>query len=67
MTGKPSDIEMFNGLNLHGAMPNKSSNKIRSAVLLQNLPKFVKPHVKSKKDYPYPKVLNEDEEINAEG
>ena len=49
MTGKPSDIEIFNGLNLHGAMPNKSSNKIRSAVLLQNLPKFVKPHVKSKK------------------
>jgi ectoine hydroxylase-related dioxygenase (phytanoyl-CoA dioxygenase family) len=87
MTGKAGDIAIFNGLTWHGAMPNNSSNEVRNAILLQYLPKFVKPMEDQKRgvkkevidnaspilrqllglDYPYPKVLDEDEAINAEG
>ncbi len=49
MTGKASDIAICNGLTLHGALPNKSSNEIRSSVLLQYITKFIKPYVRSNK------------------
>ena len=43
MTGKAGDIVIFYGLTWHGAMPNNTIDQIRSAILLQYLPKFVKP------------------------
>tara|TARA_B100001559_G_scaffold264866_1_gene230833 strand:+ start:447 stop:1271 length:825 start_codon:yes stop_codon:yes gene_type:complete len=43
MTGKAGDIVIFYGLIWHGAMPNNTIDQIRSAILLQYLPKFVKP------------------------
>ena len=42
MLGKAGDLVIFNGLVWHCAMPNRSRNS-RSAVLIQYLPKFVKP------------------------
>ena len=43
LTGKAGDIAVFNGLTWHGSMPNKSKDQTRSALLLQYLPKFIKP------------------------
>ncbi len=42
MTGAPGDVVLFFGLAWHCAMPNKSSGG-RSALLVEFLPKFVKP------------------------
>ncbi|WP_299391573.1 phytanoyl-CoA dioxygenase family protein [Pelagibius sp.] len=42
MTGKAGDVAIFFGLAWHSAMPNDSDGD-RSAVLIQYLPKFVKP------------------------
>ncbi len=43
MTGVPGDVVIFNGLCWHAAMPNTSKDIDRSAILIQYLPKFVKP------------------------
>jgi ectoine hydroxylase-related dioxygenase (phytanoyl-CoA dioxygenase family) len=42
MTGNPGDVALFYGVMWHCAMPNKS-NHDRSAILIQYLPKWVKP------------------------
>lgn len=42
MTGEPGDVALFFGVCWHCAMPNKS-NHDRNAVLIQYLPKWVKP------------------------
>jgi ectoine hydroxylase-related dioxygenase (phytanoyl-CoA dioxygenase family) len=42
MTGNPGDIVLFYGVMWHCAMPNKSDHD-RSAILIQYLPKWVKP------------------------
>ncbi|MGC1496018.1 MAG: phytanoyl-CoA dioxygenase family protein [Sulfitobacter sp.] len=42
MTGDPGDVALFYGVTWHCAMPNKSDHD-RSAVLIQYLPKWVKP------------------------
>ena len=42
MIGKPGDIVFFNGNCWHGAMPNKS-NYQRAALLIEFLPKYIKP------------------------
>ena len=42
MIGKPGDIVFFNGNCWHGAMPNKSDNQ-RAALLIEFLPKYIKP------------------------
>ncbi len=42
MLGQPGDVVIFNGLVWHCAMPNRSAAS-RSAILIQYLPKFVKP------------------------
>lgn len=42
MEGEPGDVALFYGVTWHCAMPNHS-NHDRSAVLIQYLPKFVKP------------------------
>lgn len=42
MTGKAGDVAIFFGMAWHAAMPNRSDAN-RSAVLIQYLPKFVKP------------------------
>ena len=42
MVGKPGDIVFFNGNCWHGAMPNKSNHQ-RAALLIEFLPKYVKP------------------------
>jgi hypothetical protein len=42
MLGKAGDVVIFNGLVWHCAMPNRSARS-RSAILIQYLPKFVKP------------------------
>ena len=42
MTGEPGDVALFFGVTWHCAMPNRA-NHDRSAVLIQYLPKWVKP------------------------
>lgn len=42
ITGKPGDMAVFNGLTWHCAMPNNSDLN-RTGVLIQYLPKFIKP------------------------
>lgn len=42
MTGKPGDVALFYGATWHCAMPNRADHD-RSAILLQYLPKWVKP------------------------
>ena len=42
MVGKPGDIVFFNGNCWHGAMPNKSNHQ-RAALLIEFLPKYIKP------------------------
>ncbi|MGJ8616459.1 MAG: phytanoyl-CoA dioxygenase family protein [Sulfitobacter sp.] len=42
MTGEPGDVTLFYGVTWHCAMPNNSSHD-RSAILIQYLPKWVKP------------------------
>ena len=42
MIGKPGDIVFFNGNCWHGAMPNKSKHQ-RAAILIEFLPKYIKP------------------------
>ena len=42
MIGSPGDIIFFNGNCWHGAMPNKSQNH-RAAILIEFLPKYIKP------------------------
>lgn len=42
MTGEPGDVALFYGATWHCAMPNKA-NHDRSAILIQYLPKWVKP------------------------
>ena len=42
MIGNPGDIIFFNGNCWHGAMPNKSENQ-RAAILIEFLPKYIKP------------------------
>ncbi len=42
MIGKPGDIVFFNGNCWHGAMPNKSDYQ-RAAILIEFLPKYIKP------------------------
>ena len=42
MLGKPGDIVFFNGNCWHGAMPNKSNHQ-RAAILIEFLPKYIKP------------------------
>ena len=42
MTGKAGDVAIFYGLVWHSAMPNNST-KDRTAILIQYLPKFIKP------------------------
>ncbi len=42
MTGEPGDVALFYGVTWHCAMPNRSDHD-RSAVLIQYLPKWVKP------------------------
>ena len=42
-TGKAGDVAIFYGLTWHCAMPNHHASEQRSAILLQFLPKFVKP------------------------
>ena len=42
MTGAAGDVVLFNGMVWHCAMPN-NSDKARAAILIQYLPKFVKP------------------------
>lgn len=42
MIGEPGDVALFYGVTWHCAMPNKS-NHDRNAVLIQYLPKWVKP------------------------
>ncbi|MEM9269471.1 MAG: phytanoyl-CoA dioxygenase family protein, partial [Pseudomonadota bacterium] len=42
MTGEPGDIVLFYGVTWHCAMPNRSDHD-RNAVLIQYLPKWVKP------------------------
>lgn len=42
MEGEPGDVALFYGVTWHCAMPNKSDHD-RNAVLIQYLPKFVKP------------------------
>lgn len=87
MTGKAGDIAIFYGLTWHGSMPNTTKDQIRSAILIQYLPKFIKPLEDQKRgvkkevidnaspmlkqllgfDYPYPKILDEAEALNAAG
>lgn len=42
MTGEPGDVALFYGVTWHCAMPNNADHD-RSAILIQYLPKFVKP------------------------
>ena len=42
MTGEPGDVALFYGVTWHCAMPNNSDHD-RSAILIQYLPKWVKP------------------------
>jgi len=42
MIGKPGDIVFFNGNCWHGAMPNNSNHQ-RAALLIEFLPKYIKP------------------------
>lgn len=42
MTGEPGDVILFYGVTWHCAMPNRSDHD-RSAILIQYLPKWVKP------------------------
>jgi ectoine hydroxylase-related dioxygenase (phytanoyl-CoA dioxygenase family) len=42
MTAVPGDLVFFNGNCWHGAMPNKSDHQ-RAAILIEFLPKYVKP------------------------
>ncbi|WP_299949235.1 phytanoyl-CoA dioxygenase family protein [uncultured Ruegeria sp.] len=42
MTGEPGDVALFYGVTWHCAMPN-NANHDRSAILIQYLPKWVKP------------------------
>ena len=42
MFGKPGDIVFFNGNCWHGAMPNKSNHQ-RAVILIEFLPKYIKP------------------------
>ncbi|MGB7261924.1 MAG: phytanoyl-CoA dioxygenase family protein [Albidovulum sp.] len=42
MTGDPGDVALFYGVTWHCAMPNRA-NHDRSAILIQYLPKWVKP------------------------
>jgi len=80
LTGTAGDVAMFYGMCWHCAMPN-NSDKDRSAILIQYLPKFVIPLEDQKAgvdqavltrssqrlkqllgyDYPYPKLLDEEE------
>ena len=43
MLGKAGDVAIFFGLTWHGSMPNKAKDQMRNAVLIQYLPKFIKP------------------------
>ena len=42
MVANPGDLVFFNGNCWHGAMPNKSEHQ-RAALLIEFLPKYVKP------------------------
>jgi len=42
MTGEPGDVALFYGVTWHCAMPNKADHD-RNAILIQYLPKWVKP------------------------
>lgn len=42
MTGNPGDVALFYGVTWHCAMPNKADHD-RSAILIQYLPKWIKP------------------------
>jgi ectoine hydroxylase-related dioxygenase (phytanoyl-CoA dioxygenase family) len=42
MVAKPGDLVFFNGNCWHGAMPNKSEHQ-RAAILIEFLPKYIKP------------------------
>jgi len=42
MVANPGDLVFFNGNCWHGAMPNKSDHQ-RAAILIEFLPKYVKP------------------------
>jgi len=42
MLGEPGDLVFFNGNCWHGAMPNKSDHQ-RAALLIEFLPKYIKP------------------------
>jgi ectoine hydroxylase-related dioxygenase (phytanoyl-CoA dioxygenase family) len=42
MTGEPGDVALFYGVTWHCAMPNRADHD-RSAILIQYLPKWVKP------------------------
>ena len=42
MVAKPGDLVFFNGNCWHGASPNKSNNQ-RAALLIEFLPKYIKP------------------------
>lgn len=42
MTGEPGDVALFYGITWHCAMPNRSQHD-RNAILIQYLPKWVKP------------------------
>ena len=42
MIAKPGDLVFFNGNCWHGAMPNKSDHQ-RGALLIEFLPKYIKP------------------------
>jgi len=42
MLGKPGDLVFFNGNCWHGAMPNESDHQ-RAALLIEFLPKYIKP------------------------
>ena len=42
MTGEPGDVALFYGVTWHCAMPNHADHD-RSAILIQYLPKWVKP------------------------
>ena len=49
MIGKAGDVAVFYGLAWHCAMPNQHPSEQRSAILLQFLPKFIKPMEDQKK------------------
>ncbi len=57
MLGKAGDVALFYGLTWHSSMPNNSKNQRRNAILIQYLPKFIKP-MEDQKSGIDKKVLN---------